>query len=233
MTCFYIYKMTHIPTGRVYIGRHTTPSGSSPETDGYTGSGLVWKQIYKKHGGMSSGEFEKKILYVTRDFEDVCEFEKHFIAAYKVLYGDQCVNIAAGGKTSVPCPLSEPSMELFDGTAYVNKPDDIQEIYGRKWKNVVEKLSKLCRYMEDFCGANDVKVVGLPQTSVELVKLFGSHKNVCNVTKKAIEVGLVRVVNDKFCPGRYSKLYAFNPRKATEIDRLRAGGKRKAPNSGS
>ena len=119
---------------------------------------------------------------------------------------------------------------FFKYCKYVDQTNDVQAIYGRKWKNVVEKLSKLCSFAEDYQGEvdlgtglksiSDVKVIGLPQTCKELVKLFGSHKNVCNVIKKAIQAGLLAVVQDYYHIGACSKLYAINPRKIAEIRAL-------------
>lgn len=92
-TIHYIYKMIHLPTGRVYIGQRKCPSGLTPEQDiKYTGSGTIWKKIYHKH----PNECVKIIIEQTTK-EKVDELEDYYIQHYKRLMGDLCVNLQAGG----------------------------------------------------------------------------------------------------------------------------------------
>lgn len=90
---YYIYEMRHTPTGRVYVGQRKLPKGKTPETDDYMGSGKLWKRIYKAH----PEECVKTILAVVENKEEVNELEKKFIAHYRELYGNKCVNVADGG----------------------------------------------------------------------------------------------------------------------------------------
>lgn len=94
MEIYYIYEMRHVPTGRVYVGRHRLQKGKTPETDGYHGSGKLWKQIYKQH----SEECVKTLLEVVDDKETADALERLYIARYKDLYGDKCLNIRQGGE---------------------------------------------------------------------------------------------------------------------------------------
>lgn len=52
-----IYRVTHIETGKTYIGKHQTLDPN----DGYLGSGKMIKNAVKKHG---SGAFKKEVLHV-------------------------------------------------------------------------------------------------------------------------------------------------------------------------
>jgi len=57
---YYCYKITHIPTGRYYIGKRIMPPNLSDWTqDEYYGSGTLWKRIYKSH---PPEEFVKECL---------------------------------------------------------------------------------------------------------------------------------------------------------------------------
>lgn len=96
---FYIYKMTHVPTGRVYIGQHKLPSKClCPCLDTkYTGSGKIWKRIYKQH----PDECEKSILAVAHNQEVIDKLEKEFIEDAKNRYGKLCVNLALGARGGV------------------------------------------------------------------------------------------------------------------------------------
>lgn len=90
---YYIYKMCHTPTGRIYIGQRKLPKGKTPETDSYYGSGTVWRNIYKAH----PEECVKTVLEFVESKREVNELEKKYIARYRSVYGELCVNIADGG----------------------------------------------------------------------------------------------------------------------------------------
>lgn len=90
---YYVYKMIHVPTGRVYVGRHRLQKGQTPETDGYHGSGKLWKQIYKQN----PEECVKVVLEVVEDKETADVLEKKFIAHYRSLMGEFCMNVNDGG----------------------------------------------------------------------------------------------------------------------------------------
>lgn len=91
---YYIYRMTHIPTGRSYVGKHICQLNKSPETDGYYGSGKVWKLIYSAH---PKDEFKKEVLDEAVSLEEANEKEKEWIAKERNLRQGLCVNISAGG----------------------------------------------------------------------------------------------------------------------------------------
>lgn len=90
---YYIYKMIHIPTGRVYIGQRKVRRGKTVETDSYFGSGKVWKSIYNKH----KDECVKVVIDTAETKEDIDELERKYIAHYRSVMGEYCVNIADGG----------------------------------------------------------------------------------------------------------------------------------------
>ena len=86
----YIYKITHIPSGRYYIGQKC---GDDPMGDGYMGSGAAWKQILKSHDKF---EFRKEVLMFAKDQEELNEFEQEYIGnLYKT--DKLCKNLTAGG----------------------------------------------------------------------------------------------------------------------------------------
>lgn len=90
---YYIYKMIHQPSGRVYIGKHRLPKGKTPDNDGYYGSGIIWKRIYNKN----PEECTKVVLDYAISKDEINELEIKYIKHYKEVYGDLCVNIAKGG----------------------------------------------------------------------------------------------------------------------------------------
>lgn len=88
----YIYKVTHVPTGRYYIGLH---KGDTPECDGYMGSGTVWKKILLNHPVV---EFRKEVLATAKTKEELAAKEKKLIS--KLFLSDPlCKNCIPGGGT--------------------------------------------------------------------------------------------------------------------------------------
>lgn len=94
MKNYYIYKMIHVPSGRIYIGQRKVPKGKTPETDSYAGSGVVWRQIYKKH----KDECVKVIIDYADTKAEINELEKKWIAYYRMTRGEFCVNMSDGGE---------------------------------------------------------------------------------------------------------------------------------------
>lgn len=94
ITMFYIYKMTHVPSERVYVGQRKLPKKCiCPYLDKYFGSGTIWKRIYNAH----PDECKKEILAISNTQEETDKLEKEYITYYKRTYNELCVNIAEGG----------------------------------------------------------------------------------------------------------------------------------------
>lgn len=92
---YYIYKMIHKPTGRVYIGQRKCPKGKTPDTDtAYNGSGKIWRAIWRKH----MDECCKVILDTAPSKTAIDDLERKYISHYKGVMGEYCVNITPGGE---------------------------------------------------------------------------------------------------------------------------------------
>lgn len=91
---YYVYKMIHLPTGRLYIGQRKIPAGKTPQNDGYRGSGKIWKKIYKAH----PDECVKIILGMYNTKDEVNQAEISLIKHYKTVWGKFCVNLTEGGE---------------------------------------------------------------------------------------------------------------------------------------
>lgn len=92
---YYIYRITHIPTGRYYLGQRTCKC--DPLIDKYTGSGSVWQKIVKAH---PSTEFKKNVIILCEDKAELNEFEKVLVGdLYKT--DDLCMNLCEGGRQNV------------------------------------------------------------------------------------------------------------------------------------
>lgn len=101
---YYIYRMTHIPTGRSYVGQRLCPLTRTPETDPYRGSGTIWRRILKKY---PAGDIKKVILEVVFSAEEASEREKHWIKVERENNPDGCCNIADGGEGTLGVKQSE------------------------------------------------------------------------------------------------------------------------------
>lgn len=86
----YIYKITHIPSKRYYIGQRKS---SEPEKDNYWGSGKAWTKIFKSH---PREEFVKKILATANSGDELNKLEKKYIGD-RFKQDRLCMNLTVGG----------------------------------------------------------------------------------------------------------------------------------------
>lgn len=90
MRIHYVYRITHTPTGRFYIGKHSQPAG---EVDNYMGSGLRISEMLKAY---PASEFVKDILETFDTEQAAFEGEaKHLDGVFGV--NSLCLNLTSGG----------------------------------------------------------------------------------------------------------------------------------------
>lgn len=89
-TYFYLYKITHIPTSKIYIGVHQT----SNLNDGYFGSGKLLKLAIKKHG---IDQFKKEILEIFPSSVEMFDREKQIVNS-DFIESASTYNLTVGGK---------------------------------------------------------------------------------------------------------------------------------------
>ena len=89
MTYHYIYKITNLINGKIYIGQHTT----SNLDDGYIGSGKILIRAIKKYGVEN---FRKEIQGFYEDIDELNYMERLFVDQTFV---DRCdtYNLTLGG----------------------------------------------------------------------------------------------------------------------------------------
>jgi len=85
-----IYQVTHIPSGKVYIGKHQTNNID----DGYMGSGKRLKYAQDKHG---LDQFQKTVLHIFDNEEDMNAKEAELVTEEFCARKDT-YNICPGGK---------------------------------------------------------------------------------------------------------------------------------------
>lgn len=88
----YIYKITNLLDGMIYIGKCEKPINKSQS---YFGSGLKITKAIKKHG---KENFEKEILYECSSVDELNEKECEFIQQYNSTDRNVGYNIAKGGQ---------------------------------------------------------------------------------------------------------------------------------------
>ena len=86
----YIYKITHIPSGRYYIGQHR----SEVFDEKYWGNGRVIKDMYKKY---SLEEFSREVLAWAKTQEELNSLEEYYIGD-KFEKDIKCLNLKSGGE---------------------------------------------------------------------------------------------------------------------------------------
>lgn len=85
----YIYKITHTPTKRYYIGQHK----SSEFDDSYWGSGHIIRSLYEKH---PKEEFTREVLAWAETPEELNDLEMKFVDVAS-LKNNKCLNLKTGG----------------------------------------------------------------------------------------------------------------------------------------
>ena len=85
-----IYKITHIDSGKIYIGKHKTDNIE----DGYMGSGKMIKRAIKKYG---IDRFNKDILHVFDNEQQMNDKEAELVNEEFVLRTDS-YNLCVGGQ---------------------------------------------------------------------------------------------------------------------------------------
>lgn len=89
----FVYKTEHLPSGRFYLGKHTTSLVKSIEDDTYLGSGVVWRKILKAH---PIEEFKRTIISEHKTSKEAFDAEKLLITE-ALLCNLKCMNMVAGG----------------------------------------------------------------------------------------------------------------------------------------
>lgn len=110
----YIYKTTHLRTGRYYIGQHKGAYNSD-----YLGSGRIIKDMLKKY---DKSEFSLEVLAWAYSLKQLNELEDQYIGE---LYqtDPNCMNLIAGGKQS---GYSDETLKKISETSK-------GRMIGRKW----------------------------------------------------------------------------------------------------
>lgn len=90
MKRYFIYLTTNLVTGEKYIGKHY-----GELDDSYLGSGLILKRAVTKYG---KENFERDILYISKDDQENSQKEKEYIAKYDAVNRPDFYNIHEGGK---------------------------------------------------------------------------------------------------------------------------------------
>lgn len=87
----YVYKTTNTYNGKVYIGKHR----AEVHEPLYLGSGHILLKAIRAYGKEA---FTNELIYAADTEEDLDAMETACIAYYKLAYGDNCYNLAAGGE---------------------------------------------------------------------------------------------------------------------------------------
>lgn len=84
-----VYKTTHLESGKIYVGMHTTAKAG----DSYLGSGTLISHAIKKYGRAA---FSKEVLFVFDNPEEMTAKEKELVTA-EFVSRDDTYNLNVGG----------------------------------------------------------------------------------------------------------------------------------------
>lgn len=164
---FLVYKTTHVPTGKFYIGRHVTNVTKDPN-DRYMGSGLIIARYLRKY---PRSEFNRQILFHAFTLEAMKQVEAILIAEAEK---DDCLNIDMfidGLRVMSPdgrARLSAFRLQYQHSDKVKNKIADTlakRQVLANGWKiqladqSVIEVPS-----LKQWCRENNIKYLSLYRT---------------------------------------------------------------------
>lgn len=91
----YTYRITHVPTGRFYVGIRSC--SCTPEQDPYMGSGVIIKRLLESH---PASEFLKTIIEKFETRLEASDLES-IIVTEELLLDPLCLNLKLGGDNSI------------------------------------------------------------------------------------------------------------------------------------
>ena len=124
----YIYKITNITNGKIYIGKHSTDDLN----DGYMGSGKIIKQAIKKYG---IENFKKEYLVFCDKEDKLNWFERFYIRKYGSTNGNIGYNITKGGGGILGYKHTEEEKKK------ISKPGILNPMYGKPGTKLGTHLS--------------------------------------------------------------------------------------------
>ena len=87
---YYVYKITNLVNGKIYIGKHSTTNLD----DNYMGSGVVLHQAYQKYG---LENFNKEVMQFYTSEEELNQGEIYWIARFNSTDPKIGYNLTYGG----------------------------------------------------------------------------------------------------------------------------------------
>lgn len=91
----YVYKITNLVNGKIYIGKHSTDDLD----DGYMGSGKRLHQAYKKYG---LENFNKEVIDYYNSEDELNQGEIYWIAKFNSTDQNIGYNLTYGGEGEIP-----------------------------------------------------------------------------------------------------------------------------------
>lgn len=168
----YIYKITNIINGKIYIGKRTCKK--EPNKDRYLGSGIKIRLAIKKYG---EENFRKDILEICESENELNEREKYYINKFNSLDDKIGYNIHLGGKGGNTGKRSEESKR---------RHSDIQKItHPKGWMLAVESRRN---HGINYIGDNN------PASYANLGedKILKKSKKQSETLKKKYKLGLIK-----------------------------------------
>lgn len=147
----YIYKITNLVNGKIYIGQHSKNDNSLNKLDeSYWASGIKINNAFKKYG---YNNFSREILCWCESYEELNNKEIFYIKEFNSTNNDIGYNIAEGGNNGGNLIKGYSEEELIlhykkisDGNIRAWKNENIRNTYiqsfskrGQSWKNKISK----------------------------------------------------------------------------------------------
>lgn len=189
----YLYKITNIINGKIYIGVHRTNNLD----DGYMGSGKIIKRSIRKYG---EDNFSKEILEYFPTYKEALDAERSMVTL-DFINEDTNYNIKEGGYGS--CGWSNEMLEHFSNIALErwknpDYMDHMNSVYYSNPEKQKQKGLKVKKWIEDNPDQHMERMLKINKNPEKIEKMANAHRGMkrSEETKRNVSDALKLVHSD-------------------------------------
>lgn len=154
----FVYRTEHFPSGKFYIGKHSSDTDPKISFDGYFGSGKLINLYLSKY---NISEFTREVLASFGTPEDALAYE--YFLVNKFLGDPECLNLTEGGKVSGFCVPSfwtkERRQEFSNKTKEVMSRVEVKAKHSEAIRVALSNPSVKAKHIQGIRNATTTEVL--------------------------------------------------------------------------